>query len=187
MTITTTRYRRRSGHRQGGVSQTTTTTTTSPTTAALYWARYLATLAVLLNVTVLAAASYSPASTVTSNATAHANTTNRMINVDPDSVYVPGYRFSWFWYTLSQLSYYVSNSTANSYCRRCLWVYHCYSAGCLAVLPPLSGRGLWDVLNAKDGARRGWIRGKIGWYDIVPTFVSNLLLLTTTTNSTPIN
>ena len=53
--------------------------------------------------------------------------------------------------------------------------------GYLAVVASLSGRGVRDVLNAADGAKRGWMRGRIGWYDVVPTFVDDLFSLTTTT------
>ena len=47
----------------------------------------------------------------------------------------------------------------------------------------LAGRGVRDVLNAMDGARRGWTRGRIGRYDVVPTFVNDLLSLTNTTTA----
>ena len=110
--------------------QMTTMTTSSLTAAAPYRARYLATLALLLVVVVLTAASRSPTSTGTANATATADAADGTINVDPDSVYVPGSGFSGFWYTLGRLSSSYSNSAASDDRRRHRRrrVYHLYNA-----------------------------------------------------------
>ena len=141
-------------------------------------------MALLLIVAVLAAASRYPMLTGIANATATVDAADRKINVDPDTVYVPGSGFSGFWYTLGQLSSSSSNSAASDdLCCRCQ-IYHCYSAGCMAVVVSLSGRVVQDVLNPENRARRGWMRGRIGGYNVVLTFVKNLLLLTTTTTNT---
>ena len=152
----------------GGRAHTTTTTKTSPTAAAPYRARYLATLTLLLVVVVLAAASRSPTLTGTANATDTADTADGKIDVNTDSINVHGPGFSGFWYTLGRISS-SSNSAASDNRRRRRSVYHCYSAGCLAVMVSLSGRGVRDVLNAMDGARRGRGEGSVGTTSSLPS------------------
>ena len=173
--------------REGWGAKTTTTTTTSLTAATPYWDWYLATLALLLVIAVLAAVSRYLTSTGTANATATSTAANRTINIDPDFVYLPGSVFSGFWYTLGRLPSSSFKSGVSDNHRRCCRLYHCYRAGCLSVVASLPEQGVQDVLNAKDRVSRGWTRRNIVWYNVVPTFVDDMLLLKTTTTTTPVN
>ena len=127
---------------EGGGAQTTTWTTTYPTASNPYCARYLATLALLLGVAVLATASRSPTSTSNSNDTTTSNAANRTMDVYPDSVYVTGSGLTGLWYTLGRLSSSSYNTAACGDLRHCCQVYHCYSKGCLAVMAYLSKQGV---------------------------------------------
>ena len=88
-------------------------------------------------------------------------------DIDNDySIYVPGYGFSGFWYTLGRIQ---SLKNPESY------DYYCYSAGCLAPVARFKNWSLEEVIHFAVGARDKWKGGNIDRYSVVDHFVSGLL------------
>jgi hypothetical protein len=86
--------------------------------------------------------------------------------VEKDSVYVAGGGFSGFWYALGRLDSIEDPSSKK---------YYCYSAGCLGVVSMLSNYGVEEVFDMAVNIQNQWKRGEISRFDVVGTFVDNLL------------
>ena len=87
------------------------------------------------------------------------------INND-NSIYVPGYGFSGFWYTLGRVQSLENPESYN---------YYCYSAGCLAPVARFKNWSLEEVIHFAVSARKKWKGGIIDRYSVVNNFVSGLL------------
>jgi len=94
---------------------------------------------------------------------------------DSYSVYVPGAGFSGFWYTLGRLS--STQQPAQTISTKAVEPeYHCFSAGCLAVMATLLNLRLEHVYELALSIQNEWKRGEISRYDVVPRFIDQLLI-----------
>ena len=83
-----------------------------------------------------------------------------------NAIYVPGGGFSGFWYTLGLLKGIDHPETAS---------YHCYSAGCLAVVATLAEKNMEEMLDIALDIQTRWREGNLHRFDVVEAFVDDLL------------
>ena len=115
----------------------------------------------------------------------------------PNTVCVSGGGFSGFWFTLGRLQnsiilpttttttdsvvsptnpndihfHHTTNSTSTSRRKE----YYCYSSGCLGVVAALSRYSMEDMWNIAYNIQLEWKSGQLDRYDVVTTFVDDLL------------
>ena len=99
---------------------------------------------------------------------------------DEECLYVPGSGFSGFWFTLGRLqslaeeSSEISGENSTTSTRIPSKVY-CYSAGCLATVAGFQQLPVTEVATMALGLQRDWNQGSLPRYDVVPSFVRNIL------------
>lgn len=86
--------------------------------------------------------------------------------IENGSICVSGGGFSGFWFTLGRL-YSVRDLSSKH--------YYCYSAGCLGVVAVLSEYSMEEMWDMAHGVQNRWKSGEISRYEVVPSFVDNLL------------
>ena len=85
------------------------------------------------------------------------------------SMYIPGAGFSGFFYTLGRLQAFHNSSISSAQ------EYHCFSAGCLALVISLLRIPVHSVIARASSSRDRWIEGEISRYDVVEDFVDRIL------------
>jgi hypothetical protein len=93
-------------------------------------------------------------------------TNNAHSSVGKNSVYVPGGGFSGFWFTLGRLRSIPDPETKN---------FYCYSAGCLGVVATLSNYTMEEMYYIASNIQSRWKRGDVDHFDVVETFLDDLL------------
>jgi hypothetical protein len=92
--------------------------------------------------------------------------------VSPDvvanSIYVTGGGFSGFWFTLGRLQGVLLDHSEPK-------ELYCYSSGCLALVAALSRYTMEEMWNIAYNVQTQWKQGQISRYDVVATFVDDLL------------
>ena len=104
-----------------------------------------------------------------------------------DCVYVPGGGFSGFWFTLGRLQrlqqqqtqqQHQQQSTPNTLMAKTTnHTYVCFSAGCLGVVATLQNFSLDELYNTASTSQADFMAGKVHRYEVVESFVDQLLLL----------
>lgn len=89
-------------------------------------------------------------------------------DVVANSVYVTGGGFSGFWFTLGRLQGVLSDHSEPKQ-------LYCYSSGCLALVAALSRYTMEEMWNIAYNVQKQWKQGQISRYDVVATFVDDLL------------
>lgn len=100
----------------------------------------------------------------------HKNTTYGLVVPAVETVYVPGYGFSGFWYILGRLQRMQQDQDPHTHRH-----YYCYSAGCMGVVATLQGMKLDDVYREAVRIQNQWKSGEIDRYEVTTQFVSWLL------------
>jgi hypothetical protein len=85
-----------------------------------------------------------------------------------NSVYVTGGGFSGFWFTLGRLQGVLSDHSEPKQ-------LYCYSSGCLALVAALSRYSMEEMWNIAYNVQNQWKQGRISRYDVVESFVDDLL------------
>ncbi|GAX21524.1 hypothetical protein FisN_6Hu414 [Fistulifera solaris] len=103
---------------------------------------------------------------------------SRPVLTGENTVFVPGAGFSGFWYTLGKLRSIPSLSEKE---------FYCYSSGCLAVVTILRNSTVNEVYDKARAVQIRWQEGHLHRYEVVASFVDDLLsdvAVTETTNAT---
>ena len=87
------------------------------------------------------------------------------LELHSSSIYIPGAGFSGFFYTLGRLQVLTDNE----------YNYHCFSAGCLALITYMLEVPINAVIELAYSSRNRYLSGEISRYDVVEYFVNGLL------------
>ena len=97
------------------------------------------------------------------------NNSNVDTKQENTSMYIPGAGFSGFFYTLGRLQAFHNSPISSAQ------EYHCFSAGCLALVISLLRIPVHSVIAQASSSRDRWIEGEISRYDVVEDFVDGIL------------
>mmetsp|Transcript_14867 Transcript_14867/g.22701 ORF Transcript_14867/g.22701 Transcript_14867/m.22701 type:complete len:330 (+) Transcript_14867:185-1174(+) len=92
---------------------------------------------------------------------------NKTPVISKSSIFVPGVGFSGFWFALGNLQS-LPDPTSQD--------YYCFSAGCLVSVAVLNGLTVEEIVCMALSSQTAWKEGRISRFEVVSTFVDQLLL-----------